>query len=408
MHSSDIIHLDKQGNTLAGLTPWAQTACALAGAGLLLVGLLVGWLQHDGFTHFWHSYLVGFAFFASLSLGALFFVLLQHACRAGWSVAVRRVAEVMAANILLVAILFVPIALSLLFGSTALYEWLDQKRVAADHVLQAKQVFLNLPFFLLRTIAYFGVWIWLARFLWQRSIDQDTSGDPDLSLKMERVSYPGLIVFSLTITYAAFDWLMSMTPHWYSTIYGVYYLSGSIVGSLAAIILVLMGLEKLGRMREVLHTEHYHELGKLLFGFIVFWGYIAFSQYMLIWYANIPEETAWYLPRQQGPWIGVSLCLLFGHLLIPFFGMMSREVKRRKVLLGFWAIWMLVAHWLDMFYLVMPQVESSGLPLGLVDLCCFVGIGVLYVAGLLWLAADRSLVPLRDPRLGESLGFENM
>jgi hypothetical protein len=177
---------------------------------------------------------------------------------------------------------------------------------------------------------------------------------------------------------------------------------------LAVVILTLISLQASGMLSATVTIDHYHELGKLLFGFVVFWGYIAFSQYMLIWYANIPEETVWYLARQQGPWVAVSLILLFGHLLFPFFGLLSRHVKRNKRILGFWAGWLVVLHWLDVYYLVMPQVQSNGLPLGMIDLCCVVGLGLLYGAGALTLAGQRPLIPVKDPRLGESLGFENM
>ena len=408
MELTDQTQIKLEQNTLAGLSPRWLSALSVSGAVALVFALVLGWFYHDGLTRFLHSYLVSFAYFASLSLGALFFVALQHACRAGWSVAVRRIAELLAANILTVAALFLPILLSVILGSSALYEWLDAEHVAADPILSHKHVYLNAPFFILRSLVYFGVWGGLAWFFWRRSLDQDESGDTNLTLKMERVSYPGLFLFALTLTFAAIDWLMSLTPHWYSTIIGVYYFSGAIVGALAMMILLLVVLQKRGRLASVVSIEHYHDLGKLLFGFIVFWGYIAFSQYMLIWYANIPEETVWYLPRQQGPWVIVSLLLLFGHLIIPFFGLMSREIKRHKALLGFWAVWMLVVHWLDMFYLVMPNVKSDGLPLGLVDLCCLAGCGLLYLAGLLWLAGNRSLVPVGDPRLRESLKFENL
>jgi hypothetical protein len=155
-------------------------------------------------------------------------------------------------------------------------------------------------------------------------------------------------------------------------------------------------------------VEHYHDLGKLLLGFVVFWGYIAFSQYMLIWYANIPEETTWYLARQSGSWKWVSVLLLFGHLLIPFFGLLSREVKRRKVLLGFWAVWLLVAHWIDLYWLVMPGLDHEGLPPGAIDAACLVGIACVYFAGVLWTAGKASLVPSGDPRLKESLAFRNV
>jgi hypothetical protein len=225
---------------------------------------------------------------------------------------------------------------------------------------------------------------------------------------MERYSGPLILLFALSTTFASFDWLMSIDPEWFSSIYGVYYYSGATVGGLAAMILVAIIAQRAGFATETITTEHYHDMGKLLFGFVVFWGYIAFSQYMLIWYANIPEETTWYLARQTPAWLGFSLVLLVGHLFIPFLGMISREVKRRKVLLGFWCVWLLVFHWLDMYYLVMPSFASDRFPLGLIDLCLLVGLGGLYTAGALRVAKGVALVPAKDPRLNEALAFENL
>ena len=224
---------------------------------------------------------------------------------------------------------------------------------------------------------------------------------------MEKLSAVALILFGLSVTFAAFDWLMSLEPHWFSTIYGLYFFAGAVVAFFAAIILAALALQRGGWLAQSITTEHYHELGKLLFGFIVFWGYMAFSQYMLIWYANIPEETGWYVDRQTGPWTAVSLVLLFGHLLIPFFGLLSREVKRRRILLGAWAAWMLVIHWVDLYWLIMPTFAPGHLPFGPTDLCCMIAVGGPFLAGLLWSARGRALLPMKDPRLDESLAFEN-
>ena len=408
MHASQYPPIsDQERRSLSGTIARSNWILLVVGVSLLALALMFGFMRGDTLHYFFHAYLVSFCFYLSISLGALFFVALQHACRAGWSVAVRRVAEIMAANTLVMAVLFLPILLPLLFGNTALFHWLDEAAVAEDHVLANKSVYLNLPFFVLRSLAFFGVWGGLVWYFWRRSLEQDRSGDANLTLRMERVSYPALLLFAVTITFAAFDWIMSLTPHWYSTIFGVYYFAGAVVGFLAAVILALVTLQKTGYLTSTVTLEHYQELGKLLFAFVIFWGYIAFSQYMLIWYANIPEETVWYLPRQKAQWITVSLVLLFVHLLIPFFGLMSRGVKRRPALLGFWAAWLLVAHWLDVHYLIMPNVQAMGLPFSPIDACCMLGMGAIFVAGILLFAGNRSLTPTKDPRLGESLGFEN-
>ncbi len=412
MLKHDIPQLGDDDNlTLSRIPPRLISGAAAAGGIILLIALLLGWAAKDSFTYFFHAYLVSFSFYLSISLGALFLVTLHHASRAGWSVCVRRVSEIVAANVLLMAILFLPILLVAIFGGKTLYVWTNLAAIEDEHVrhiLEGKSAYLNLWFFTLRAVIYFAVWGGLIWFFWKRSLEQDKSGDVTLSLKMEKVSYPALILFALTITFAAFDWIMSLTPVWFSTIFGVYFFSGAVVGGLSTIILVLIALQGRGRLTTAVTPDHYHELGKLLFAFIIFWGYMAFSQYMLIWYANMPEETVWYLPRQRHGWLAVSLILLFGHLLIPFFGLMSRQVKRRKALLGFWAVWMLVVHWLDVQYLVMPHVNETGFPLGPMDICCLAGVGLIFLAGLLFFAGHRPLVPTKDPRLGESLGFENL
>jgi hypothetical protein len=401
-------HLGEQeARNLSGTTIRWSGGLMIAGLLLLGLGVVFGFMRGDKLAYFFHAYLVAFCFYLSISLGGLFFVALQHAARAGWSVAVRRVGEIIAANILLMVVLFLPLLVPILMGNTALYEWLDPQVVAADHILQAKSRYLNLPFFTARALVYFGIWCTLAWFFWRRSLEQDQTGSPDLSLRMERVSYPALILFALTVTFAAFDWLMSLTPHWFSTIFGVYYFSGCAVGFLAAVILVLFVLQRLGLLVSSVNVEHYHELGKLLFAFIVFWGYIAFSQYMLIWYANVPEETAWYLPRQKHSWAAVSLILIFGHLFLPFLGLLSRSAKRNPAILAGWAAWILVMHWLDLQYVVMPHIITDGSPVAPVDLCCMAGMGAVFAAGLLLLAGDRALTPVKDPRALESLGFEN-
>ena len=393
---------------LLGLPRATPDLLTVLGLLALAAGLALGWNRHDQFQAFSASYLVNYMFFLSISLGALFFVALQHLVRAGWSVTVRRLAEILANNLIYLALLFLPIIVPLLLGQTGAYfKWLDPQRIADDPLLQGKLPYLNLPFFTARAVFYFLVWGTLAWYFFKQSTRQDVTGDPKLTRRMEKASPAALILFALTVTFASFDWLMSLEPLWFSTIFGLYYFAGSVVGALAAMILFAMALQTGGLVRRWITTDHYHELGKLLLGFIVFWGYMAFSQYMLIWYANIPEETIWYLARQTGPWVWVTVGLLFGHLLIPFVCLLPREVKRRKIWLGMWAVWMLVAHWIDVYWLVMPTFAPQYLPFGLLDLCCLVAVGSMFLAGLILSSRDCALVPLGDPRLKESLDFEN-
>ena len=414
IHLSD--HVDER-TTLAGLGP--RVVPVLAAVGLVGLGAAVGlgWARGDGLRYFFHTYLTSYSFLLSISLGALFFVALQHVTRAGWSVTVRRLAEVLAGNLLLMAVLFLPILAAVLLagggvepGSGAwqdpLYEWNRPAAVAENPLVAHKTPYLSRGFFAARAVVYLAVWAAAAWFYLGRSRKQDETRDPGLTLAMERASPVVLLAFAATVTFASFDWLMSLAPEWYSTIFGVYYFSGAAVGALAAIILAAVLLQGAGRLRESITVAHYHDLGKLLFAFVFFWGYIAFSQYMLIWYGNIPEETRWYLVRQEGAWRWVSVLLLFGHLLIPFLGLLPREAKRRKPLLAFWAVWLLVFHWLDIYWLVMPSLGGPELPLGLIDAGCLLGLGGLYVAGLWWVAGEKPLVPLADPRRHEALAFE--
>ena len=399
--------VDEDRTTLAGLPSVARALPAVVGLCALAVAGVLGWRQDDQLRQFSASYLVSFCFFLSISLGALFFVLLQHLVKAGWSVTVRRLAEVLAANTVCMAVLFLPILVPLLGGHTGLYAWSDPVLVESDALLQWKTPYLNVPFFAVRAVVFFTVWIVTARFFLAQSTRQDDSGDPELTRRMEKVAGPALVLFGLTVTFAAFDWLMSLEPTWFSTIYGLYFFAGAVVAFFAALILSAILLQTGGLLSRSITVEHYHELGKLLLGFIIFWGYMAFSQYLLIWYANIPEESVWYLARQNGPWAWVSVALLFGHLLIPFLGLLSREMKRKKILLGGWAVWMLVVHWGDLYWLVMPTFSPGRLPFGLLDVCCMIAVGSLYLAGLFWSLRSRALIPKKDPRLQESLAFEN-
>jgi len=286
------------------LGPWGRRlpgpALAIGLAGLA-AGLGLGWMADDGMRRFLHSYLVNYCFFLSLSLGGLFFVLTQHVTRAGWSVAVRRLAEILAANMFWLTVLFLPVVVPVLLGNSALYPWNDTAAIAGDDLLRLKEPYLNPAFFGVRCLIYFLAWWYLSRYYLSRSVRQDASGEAELTVQMERRSPAALILFGVTVTFASFDWLMSLEPHWFSTIFGVYFFSGAAVGGLAAVILAAVALQAGGRLTDAITTEHYHDLGKLLFAFVIFWGYMAFSQYMLIWYANIPEETAWYLQRQSGP-----------------------------------------------------------------------------------------------------------
>ncbi|OFV83453.1 MAG: hypothetical protein A2Y78_10410 [Acidobacteria bacterium RBG_13_68_16] len=376
---------------------------ALAGTAALLVSVAIAALGAESWRRFFFAYLVNFAFVLSLALGALYFVLLHHLTHSGWSVVVRRVGEALTAALPLLALLFIPV----LLGLKELYPWSQTAVAAADHVVHGKAAYLNVPFFVVRWAVYLAAWIVTGRFYFRRSLLQDSSGDTSLTLQMERRAGPAMVLFGITLTFASIDLVMSLDPRWFSTIFGVYYFAGSVVGIYALLTAVLFALQGSGFLRNAVTVEHYHDLGKLLFGFVVFWAYIGFSQYMLIWYANIPEETGWLAHRQENGWGWVGLLLVFGHFLIPFVALLSRAPKRRPRLLAAVAVWMLAMHWVDVYWLVTPAV-SPGSPLPrLVDLTLLVALGSLLLAGAAYAVRGRSLVPERDPRLEESLAFEN-
>jgi hypothetical protein len=224
---------------------------------------------------------------------------------------------------------------------------------------------------------------------------------------MQRLAAPATFIFAVTLTFAAFDFGMSLEPEWFSTMFGVYFFAGSVVGFFALLPLSTFLLQKMGWLSRTVTVEHYHDMGKLVFAFIVFWTYIAFSQYMLIWYGNLPEETFWFLRRQTGEWTQLSLLLLFGHFAVPFFGLISRSPKRRKAVLAIASIWVLFMHFVDMYYVVMPHTSAERIPLSIVDVACFLGIGGIFVAAAAHRLARLSLIPVKDPRLQESLAFEN-
>jgi hypothetical protein len=379
---------------------------ALLGVGLVSFGaaLALAASSSGGWARFYPAYLVSFVFFLSLALGALFFVLVQHVTRAGWSVSVRRLAEGVAPNVFLpMAFLAIPV----LLGLDTLYPWTDSAAVSTDHLLHAKQPWLNVPFFLGRTAFYFVVWSVLAIWFHRTSTKQDASGDPRLTTRMETGSTAALILFAFTVTFFAFDYLMSLTPHWSSTIFGVYFFAGCVLGFFALMTVLAFFVQRAGGLRHAITIEHYHDLGKLIFAFTVFWTYIAFSQYMLMWYANLPEETAWYAARQAGSWKGWSLLLLFGHFLVPFLALISRGIKRRKSLLAAAAVWMLAMQWADVYWLVMPGRSPGAIPLSLMDAAVFLGVGGLFFAAAVRRLGGHPLLAVNDPRLSESIGFES-
>ena len=425
------------------------------------------------FRRFLFGYLAAFAFVLALALGSLSIVLMQHLTRAAWSVGVRRTAENLAGTLPLLAVLALPLVISIASGNGYLYRWalpmdrasdaareaaakgepevdkaVDQQRDALSHpvpvntneevnavqdevaapdpsnaqldplVLIKRNYglrWLNPWFAILRVVAYFVLWIGIVRWFRKWSIEQDRTGDPALTLKLQGRAAPALAILALTATGFAFDMLMSLDPHFYSTMFGVYYITNGLLGGWAILIVTVFLLQRFGYLGDSITIEHYHDLGKYLFAFTFFYGYIAFSQYMLLWYSNIPEETVWYTRHGASGmfpngWSDVITLILFGHFLIPFGALLSRHVKRRPAILVFWAVWQLVFIAIDMYWIVMPEIGQTGPQADGITVNILAVVGVLgaFFAAFAWQARGAALRPLHDPRLSESVVFQNI
>lgn len=493
-HHEPVLKDDDKRRLGAGARSFGLTA-AVVGVVALVAALGVAMMSgDDGWERFGFAYVVNYSYFLSITLGGLFLVLVTHLFRAGWVVAVRRIAEVIAANMPVMAVLFVPILMYVLMGHGMLYPWAgashghgdghgdghavvqpheaqiitvanehgaehtdsgdgghepghdaegesahghdsdaavdpaeakDAAFIAAReanhalheaHLVPIKSAYLNTGFFTARWVVYLLIWSGLGIYYLKTSTAQESGDGVKLTRKMEVLAAPGTLLFAITFTFAGFDLLMSLDPVWFSTMWGVYYFAGSALATVCTITLALMILQRSGYLPSV-SVEHYHDLGKLMFMFVFFWGYIAFSQFMLIWYGNLAEETYWFELRGitsaagnpfNSGWTVVAVVLLFGHLLIPFLGLLSRWIKRSRPLLAFWAVWLLVMHWIDQWWVVMPNYSSPEIPLPTVELLCLVGIGGIAVGTAVLRATRQGLIAAGDPRLGDSLGHENM
>ena len=378
-------------------------------AGVVCLGAAVVWglMLGDEMRRFLHSYLLAFTYFLSFALGGLFFVLVQHLTGSTALVVVRRLAEMLTAAFPILFVLSLGIIIPLWVGNHSLYLWSDADAVRGDHILEAKAGYLNAPFFAIRMLIYFTVWMVLSRYFLKRSVEQDTSGDPALSARMKKVAGPATILFAVTTAWAGFDLLMSLTPHWFSTIWGVYYFAGSAISVYALLAIMSFMLQKSGRVTRSITVEHYHDCGKMTNAFTLFWAYIGFSQFMLIWAANIPEESIFFAPRMFTEWKWVSLILIVGHFCIPFVGMMSRHVKRNPPLLALWCMYMLAVHLFDLYWIVMPAFSPDKIVIHPIDLLCVAGVGGLFLFGAVSVAGSARLIPVRDPNLRTSLRFIN-
>ena len=495
----------------AAAGPFKLGALAIGAIGVIVAVVFGFFITGDDALHsrarFYHGWLVGIGYVMSICLGGLFFTLIQHMVKVGWSVNIRRVPEALAATLPIVGLLALPLLIPVWQKAGGeLYGWAvpldshgahgghamvapagplsdqfvsaDDEHAAAaaredhahgtdqprgedpahapgtkghddltgntrasiehggDHhpgtharadfkgvteLTEAKAAWLNGPFFTIRLIAYFVIWTLIGWYFYGKSKRQDVTGDAKISVHLALVAPISIILFALTATFAAFDLLMSLDHHWFSTIFGVYVFAGGMISMFATTIVTFRLLQSKGLVARSVSTEHYHDLGKFMFAFVFFWGYIGFSQFMLQWYASIPEEVAWWARRgitlaklpintisATSEFQPLSYVLLFGHFILPFAFLLSRHIKRSREALLAGAVWMLVMHLVDIAWLVLPEYNDGQWPSGIAVIAAIVGVIGLSTFAFLQILGGANLRPIRDPRTFESMAFVNM
>jgi len=363
---------------------------------LCLVGAFVS--PHQ----FSYSWLFAFGFFFTICAGCFFWTIVHHATDAEWSVVVRRQLENIAALLTVLAVLFVPILLL----RHHLYSWMDIPR-GVEAALDSKRAYLNSQFFVLRAVVFLGFFLLAALALRRFSVLQDKDGNPRFTIDMRKVSFISLPMFALCLTFGAFDWFMSLNYSWFSTMFGVYIFAGTAGSSMALLVVVITALRQAGYLKDVVTVEHYHIMGKWMLAFCVFWAYIGFGQYMLIWYANIPEETQFFITRNTQSWWAMSMLLVVGRFFIPFPILLMQNIKKHPHQLSILAGWMLFMQMLDIYIIVLPALHGTGVHVSIWDLISLIAIGATLAFVYLRLLPRTSLFPVRDPRLIESLETVN-
>jgi hypothetical protein len=351
---------------------------------------------------FSYSWLFAFVFFFTLCAGCFFWTIVHHATDAEWSVVVRRQLENIAALMVVLAVLFIPILLL----RHHLYSWMV---IPPGHeaALDSKRAYLNFNWFLIRAIVFFVFWVVASQLLRRFSARQDKDGNPLFTIWMRRVSFTSLPLFALCLTFGAVDWMMSLNYRWYSTMFGVYIFAGAAGSSMALLVLVITALRQAGYLKDIVTVEHYHIMGKWMLAFCIFWAYIGFGQYMLIWYANMPEETQFFLTRNTQSWWALSMLLVIGRFFVPFAILLLRSIKKNPHQLSILAGWMVCMQMLDMYLIVLPALHGTGVHVSVWDVLSLIAIGATLCFVYLQLVPRTSLFPVRDPRLIESLTTVN-
>jgi hypothetical protein len=370
---------------------WQRRALLVGIAGALIA--ITGFLL-DGWAQFLRSYLFAYLFWTGMALGCLGILLLHHTVGGKWGMLIRRMCEAGARTLPYMIVLLIPILASL----PTLYIW-ARPEALHDPNIQSKAAYLNVPGVIGRSVFYFLVWTFYAYRLSKWSADQDATGDESLIGKMRSVSAPGLVVFTFVTTFAFIDWIMSLEPHWFSTIYGVMFLIGQVLESFAFTIALVIVLSVRPPLKNYVTKQHLHDLGNMMFAFMVLWAYLSFSQFLITWAGNLPEEIPWYLRRLRGGWGWVALTLVIFHFATPFVLLLMRGVKRHADRLLKVCLMMIVIRVIDVYWVVEPAFYNQQLRIHWLDFVLPVAIGGLWLTGFFWQLKSRPLVPLRDPRL---------
>ena len=370
------------------------TALAVAGLGALVAGIFAN--AERG----WTSLLLNHFFFMSLALGGLFICAIQYATNAMWSAPVRRLAESFSAYLPVVLLGFLAIAFA---GVPHLFSWSHPEHVKGDLILEHKASYLNVTFFIIRNLVAIALWFFFRAKLVGNSVAQDKDGDIVYTNRNKVLAPAFLVVFALSFTMSSVDLLMSLDPHWFSTMFGVYTFAGLFTSSLAMMTIFTIVLLKNGMLKDIVNENHLHDCGKFMFAFTIFWAYIAFSQFMLIWYANLPEETMYFMHRMVGGWKYVTVFLLLGKFLVPFFALLPREAKRSPSRLMKVAIWMLFAQWIDLIWIIQPEFFKDGPRISWYEIAGFLGFAGLFGLLTTRFLSKNSIVAIRDPKIIESV-----
>lgn len=373
-----------------------QKRSLLVGVIVSAIALIAAFLSP---AQFFRSYLFGYIFWAGLALGSLAITLLHHLSGGLWGAVIRRVLESGTRTFPLLALLFLP----LIPGLGDIYIWTDQQKIATDTILKHKSLYLNTPFFLARTVLYFLVWFGMAYLLNKWSRQEDEASTPELQSKFQFLGGIGLLLYGLTATFAAVDWMMSLEPHWFSTIYGLLVIVGQVLSAFAFVIAVAAILIHYKPLSDVMSTVQFHDLGKLMFAFVMIWAYLSFSQFLIIWSGNLPEEIPWYLHRLHSGWQFIALFLVLFHFALPFLLLLSRETKKRPRILAIIATGVLFMRFVDLYWMVGPEFHHHGLAVSVLDFLLPIAIGGIWLAFFFRQLKSMPLIPVNDPNLQEVL-----